>query len=99
MAYVDSELTDFLTRGLASFVSDKQLRNVAAIMAKIEMIAHQDQFPLNLFELHKDKFYFCLNNMLSKNYRSYDYNMSPENVEITARVCYMNGWYRVILHL
>ena len=88
-----------LTQGLESFVSVRQLQNVAAIMEQIEIIAKKDQFPLNLFELHKDKFYFCLNNMLSKNYRSYDYNMSPENVEITARVCYMNGWYRVILHL
>jgi len=90
-------LVDFLTRGLASFSSDKQLRNVAAIMAKIELIAKKECFPANIFELHKDKFYSYLKEMMSQNSQSYDYNMSPENVETWARVCYMNGWSQVVL--
>ena len=92
-------LVAFLTQGLASFVSDKQLRNVAAIMAKIEMIATQEHFPANIFELHKDKFYSYLNEMISQNSQSYDYNMTPLYVETCASVCYMNGWYQVVLQL
>ena len=92
-------LIDFLSRGLASFSSDKQLRNVAAIMEKIEMIANQEHFPANIFELHKNKFYSYLNEMISQNSQSYDYNMTSLYVETCARVCYMNGWYQVVLQL
>lgn len=92
-------LDDFLTRGLASFSSDEQLGNVAAIMAKIEMIATQEHFPANIFEQHKDKFYFYFNEMMSKDKDSFNYKMSAPYVETCARVCYMNGWYRVILQL